>query len=73
VRARVSQLEAKRNEIFGYMDRLALQRRERREVQSHWDEDTHQRELNETRERRTAAVIKAAEILTAQNAVELCR
>ena len=53
------------------MDRLALQRRERREMQSNWDEDTHQRELSEARERRTAAVIKAAEILAAQNAVEL--
>ena len=71
VRVRISQLEAKRNEIFGYMDRLALQRRERREVQSNWDEDTHQRELSEARERQTAAVTKAAEILAAQNAVEL--
>src|SRR4051812_38325876 len=53
------------------MDRLALQRRERREVQSNWDEDTHQRELSEARERRTAAVTKAAEISAAQNAVEL--
>ncbi|MGO9357075.1 MAG: AAA family ATPase [Xanthobacteraceae bacterium] len=66
-----SQLEEKRREIFEYMDTLARQKRERKELQVDWSEEAHRRELDEARVRRTAAATKAAEIEAARNAAKL--
>jgi chromosome segregation ATPase len=71
VGGRANQLEEKRREIFEYMDTLARQKRERKELQVDWSEEAHRRELDEARTRRTAAATKAAEIEAARNAAKL--
>lgn len=71
VAVRANQLEEKRREIFEYMDTLARQKRERKELQVDWSEEDHRRELDEARVRRTAAATKAAEIEAARNATKL--
>jgi energy-coupling factor transporter ATP-binding protein EcfA2 len=71
VGGRANQLEEKRREIFEYMDTLARQKRERKELQVDWSEEAHRRELDEARARRTAAATKAAEIEAARNAAKL--
>ena len=68
---RVNQLGEKRREIFDYMDILARLKRERKDLQVDWNEETHRRELDEARTRRTAAATKAAEIEAARNAAKL--
>lgn len=67
----VDQLAVKRAEIFEYMDTLACQKRERKELQVDWSEEAHRCELDEARTRRTAAATKAAEIEAARNAAKL--
>jgi hypothetical protein len=71
VGGRANQLEEKRREVFDYMDTLARQKRERKELQVDWSEDAHRRELDEARARRTAAATKAAEVEAARNAAKL--
>lgn len=71
VGGRANQLEEKRREIFEYMDTLARQKRDRKELQVDWSEEAHRRELDEARTRRTAAATKAAEIDAARNAAKL--
>lgn len=71
VRASVAALEAKRNDLFKHMDDLAQHRRELKEVQAHWNEDAHQRELAAERDKRTTAVTKAAEIEAARSGAKL--
>ncbi|OFV97003.1 MAG: hypothetical protein A3F68_00240 [Acidobacteria bacterium RIFCSPLOWO2_12_FULL_54_10] len=68
---RANQLGGKRHEIFEYMDTLARQKRERKELQVDWSEEAHRCELDEARTRRTAAATKAAEIEAARNAAKL--
>ena len=68
---RVNQLGEKRREIFDYMDTLARLKRDRKDLQVDWNEETHRRELDEARTRRTAAATKAAEIEAARNAAKL--
>lgn len=67
----VSELEQKRADIFGYMDTLARLKRERKELQSDWNEEDHRREIDEARKARTSAATKAAEINAARNAAKL--
>ena len=71
VGGRAEQMEGKRREIFEYMDTLARQKRERKELQVDWNEEAHRCELDEARTRRTAAATKAAEIEAAKNAAKL--
>jgi chromosome segregation ATPase len=71
VGVRANQLGEKRREIFEYMDTLARQKRERKELQVDWSEKAHRRELDEARTRRTAAATKAAQIEAARNAAKL--
>ena len=71
VGGRANQLEEKRREILEYMDRLARQKRERKELQVDWSEEAYRCELDEARTRRTAAATKAAEIEAARNAAKL--
>jgi energy-coupling factor transporter ATP-binding protein EcfA2 len=71
VAERAKQLEEKRHEMFDYMDTLARQKRERKELQVNWDEEAHRIELDEARARRTAAATKASEIEAARKAAEL--
>ena len=68
---RANQLDEKRREIFEYMDTLARQKGERKELQADWSEEAHRRELDDARNRRTAAATKAAEIEAARNAAKL--
>ena len=54
---RVNQLGEKRREIFDYMDTLARLKRDRKDLQVDWNEETHRREFDEARKsRRTAAI-----------------
>ena len=71
VGGRAEQMEGKRREIFEYMDTLARQKRERKELQVDWNEEAHRCELDEARTRRTAAATKAAAIEAAKNAAKL--
>lgn len=70
-RKEVGRLEGKRDENFRNMDELARLRGDRSHTQTDWDADAHQRELSETRDRRTAAATKAAEISAARSAAKL--
>jgi DNA repair exonuclease SbcCD ATPase subunit len=71
VGGRANQLEGKRQEIFEYMDALARQKRERKELHVDWSEEAHRHELDEAQTRRTAAATKAAEIEAARNGAKL--
>jgi chromosome segregation ATPase len=71
VGVRVNQLGEKRREIFEYMDTLARLKRERKELQVDWSEESHRCELDDARTRRTAAATKAAQIQAARNAAKL--
>ncbi len=71
VGVRANQLEEKRREIFEYMDSLARQKRERKELQADWSEEDHRQELEDTRTRRTAAATKAIEIDAARNEAKI--
>ncbi|MGH7114777.1 MAG: hypothetical protein ACREE9_09810 [Stellaceae bacterium] len=67
----IRRLEAKKNEIFQHMSELKRLRGDRRRACAGWDEDAHRGELSETRDRRTAAATKAAEISAAHSAATL--
>jgi DNA repair exonuclease SbcCD ATPase subunit len=67
VRASVAALNAKRNELIKYMDELTQQKRELKDVQADWNEDTHQSELAAERDKRITAVSKVTEIEAARS------
>lgn len=73
VRANVAELEAKRKDVFKHMEDLAQDKRELKELQTGWDEDTHRSELDTERGKRTAAATRAAEIQSAKSAAGLAQ
>src|SRR5208282_5836101 len=69
VRKRIADLETKRNAMFAKMEELVREQQKRKELGSAWDDDEHQRELGDARNRYAAAVAKEKEIRAARDAL----
>jgi hypothetical protein len=61
VSAKVTELEAKRAEVFQFMEDLARAKRDFKATQSQWDEAAHRAELEGERTKRTAVATRAAD------------
>jgi chromosome segregation ATPase len=71
--AKVAEHEAKRKDVFQFMEDLGRNKRELKDAQTGWDEDAHRAEIDGERSKRTAAVTRAAEIAGARSTARLAR